>query len=81
MAIPVIIHVQGGETMRGEIDELPDPLSNFVTFSNVTTRDGKAIVFIDQDATRVMFPWHRLSFIETLPSEEDKEEIETFFRD
>jgi hypothetical protein len=60
---------------------MPDPRANYVTITNVRTRDGKPIVYIERDATRVMFPWHRISFLETLPSEEDQEEVEFFFRD
>jgi hypothetical protein len=67
--------------MLGEIEEMPDPRANYVTITNVRTRDGKPIVYIERDATRVMFPWHRISFLETLPSEEDQEEVEFFFRD
>jgi hypothetical protein len=67
--------------MLGEIEEMPDPRANYVTITNVRTRDGKPIVYIERDATRVMFPWHRISFMETLPSEEDQEEVEFFFRD
>jgi hypothetical protein len=52
-----------------------------VTFTNVRARDGKPVVYIDREATRILFPWHRISFLETLPSEEDQEEIESFFRD
>jgi hypothetical protein len=81
LSILVIIHIQGGDAILGEIEEMPDPLSNYVTFTNVRARDGKSVVYIDRDATRVLFPWHRISFLETLPSEEDHEEIETFFRD
>ena len=81
MSISVIIHIQGGDAILGEFEEMPDPLSNYVTFTNVHARDGKSVVYIDRDATRVLFPWHRISFLETLPSEEDHEEIETFFRD
>lgn len=81
MSISVIIHIQGGDAILGEIEEVPDPRSNYVTFTNVRGRDGKPIVYIDRDATRILFPWHRISFLETLPSEEDHEEIETFFRD
>jgi hypothetical protein len=79
--ITVIIHVQGGDAVVGEIEELPDPIANYLTVTNVRTRDGKSVVYIDREATRVLFPWHRISFLETLPSEEDHEEIETFFRD
>lgn len=81
MAITVIIHVQGGDAIVGEIDELPDPRSNYITVINVRTRDGKSVVYIDREATRVLFPWHRISFLETLPSEEDHEEIEGLWRD
>lgn len=81
MAITCIIHVVGGDAVVGEVDQMPDPQANYVTFTNVRARDGKPVVYIDREATRILFPWHRISFLETLPSEEDQEEIESFFRD
>lgn len=81
MSITVIIHVAGGDAIVGEIEEMPDRQANYVTFTNVRARDGKPVVYIDREATRILFPWHRISFLETLPSEEDQEEIESFFRD
>ena len=81
MSITVIIHVAGGDAIIGEIEQMPDPQANFVTFTNVRARDGKQIVYIDREATRVIFPWQKISFLETLPSDEDHEEIESFFRD
>jgi hypothetical protein len=81
MAITVIVHVLNSDAILAEIDEMPDPSSNFITCTNPRARDGKSIVYIDAQATRVIFPWHRISFVETLPSEEDQVEIETFFRD
>jgi len=81
VSITVIIHIAGGDAVVGEIEEMPDPQANYVTFTNVRTRDGKQIVYIDREATRVMFPWEKISFLETLPSDEDQEEIESFFRD
>lgn len=81
MAITCIIHVVGGDAIVGEIEQMPDTRANYVTFTNVRARDGKPVLYIDREATRVLFPWHRISFLETLPSEEDQEEIESFFRD
>ena len=81
MAITVIVHVLNADPLVAEIDELPGPTSNFITCVNPRARDGKSVVYIDAQATRVMFPWHRISFVETLPSEEDQVEIESFFRD
>ena len=81
MAITCIIHIVGGDAIVGEVDQLPDTRANYVIFTNIRTRDGKPVVYIDREATRVLFPWHRISFLETMPSDEDQEEIETFFRD
>lgn len=81
MAITVIVHVLNADPIVAEIDELPNPTANFILCTNPRARDGKPIVYIEREATRVMFPWHRISFVETLPSEEDQVEIEAFFRD
>jgi len=81
VSITVIIHVVGGDAIVGEVEDLPDPQAQYVTFTNVRARDGKPVVYIDRESTRVLFPWHRISFLETMPSEEDQEDIESFFRD
>ena len=81
MAITVIVHVLNADPVMAEIDELPSPTSQFVTCTNPRARDGKSIVYIDAQATRVMFPWHRINFLETLPGDEDMAEVESFFRD
>jgi hypothetical protein len=81
MPITVIVHIHNSDPIVGEIDEMPDPNAQFITCTNPRTRDGKNIVYIDATTTRVMFPWSRITFLETLPSEEDQAEIESFFRD
>jgi hypothetical protein len=81
MPITVIVHIHNSDPIVGEIDEMPAPSSQFIICTNPRTRDGKNIIFIDAQATRVMFPWSRVTFVETLPSDEDQAEIESFFRD
>ncbi|MCL4299069.1 MAG: hypothetical protein KJ077_25255 [Anaerolineae bacterium] len=81
MAITVIIHISNADAIMAEIEELPDPTSNFLMCTNPRARDGKNLIYIERDATRVIFPWHRISFVETLPSEEDQVQVESFFRD
>jgi hypothetical protein len=81
VSITVIIHILNSDAILGEIAEIPDPSSNYIAFTNVRTRDGKAVVYIDREATRILIPWNRISFLETLPSEGDLEEVESFFRD
>ena len=81
MAITVIVHIMNADPFVAEIDELPNPTAAFLTCINPRTRSGKYVPYIEREATRVLVPWHRISFVETLPSEEDMVEIEPFFRD
>ncbi|RME71716.1 MAG: hypothetical protein D6784_14720 [Chloroflexi bacterium] len=81
MAITVIVHIMNADPIVAEIDSLPTPETAFLICTNPRTRAGKAVPYIEREATRVLIPWHRISFVETLPSEEDMVEIEPFFRD
>lgn len=81
MAVTVIVHIQNADAIVAEIDEIPDPTATFIICTNPRARDGKPLIYIEREATRVLIPWHRISFVETMPSEEDQIEIETFFRD
>jgi hypothetical protein len=81
MAITVIVHILNADPVVAEIDELPDPNAAFLTCTNPRTRAGKNVPYIEREAVRVVFPWHRISFVEMMPSEEDQVEVETFFRD
>jgi hypothetical protein len=81
MSITVIVHIMGADAIMAEIEEMPEERANFVLCTNPRARDGKPISYIEREATRILIPWHRISFLETLPSEEDQAEIESFFRD
>jgi hypothetical protein len=81
MAVTVIVHILNADALVGEVDELPDPTASFIVCTNPRGRDGKPLIYVEREATRILIPWHRISFVETMPSEEDQVEIETFFRD
>ena len=81
MAFTVIIHLTGTDPFLAEMDELPDIKASFIVCTNPRARDGKNLVFIEPECTRFMFPWHRISFIETYPTDEDRAKVETFFRE
>ncbi len=81
MAHTVLIHIANADPVVAEMDELPDPQSVYITCTNIRARDGKPIHYIDPEASKFLFPWHRITFLEVYPSEEDQAEIETFFRD
>jgi hypothetical protein len=81
MAFTVVMHLLGTDPFLAELDDLPDPNASYVLCANPRGRDGKNLVFIEAGCTRFMFPWHRISFIEAYPSEEDRTKVETFFRE
>ncbi len=81
MAITVIVHVMNQEPFLAEVDELPSPSASFITITNPRLRNGKPVTYIEAEATKVLFPWHRISFLETMPGDEDQEAVESFFRD
>ncbi len=81
MAFTVIIHLANMDPILAEMDSLPDPHASYVLCTNVRARDGKNLPFVEPECTRFLFPWHRISFIETFPSEEDQTQVEVFFRE
>ena len=81
MAVTVIVHIVGGDPFLAEVESLPAPTDQSVTLNNPRKRDGKPLSFIDDGSVSVIFPWHRISFLEVMPGEEVRGEIDLFFRD
>ncbi len=76
----LIVHISNEEPIVIDADSLPEPTDNCVIGMNPRTRTGKEIHYIASEVTTVIFPWHRISFIEVMPSGEE-EEIVSFIRD
>lgn len=81
MAKVVIIHVVGEDPIWAEVEELPKPTDQFLEFTNPKRRDGKALAYVTTGAKSFMFPWHRLSFVEVMTTEAEREEVVEFFRE
>jgi len=81
MAHTVIVHITNADPFVAEIEEMPDAKDNFLQCTNPRARDGKTLHYVEEDTVSVIFPWHRISFVEIMPSEAEREEIDTFFRE
>ncbi len=81
MSFTVLLHIANSDPIVAEMETMPDKTATHIICTNPRARDGKPLHYIDPEAVRFMFPWHRITFIEIYPSEEDRAEIETFFRD
>jgi hypothetical protein len=77
----VIIHVAGEEPILAEVEELPKPTDQFLEFSNPRRRDGKTIPYVTAGAKTFIYPWNRLSFVEVMSTEAEKQDVIEFFRD
>ena len=76
----VVVHVMGEDPFVAEMEELPTPTDQSVTFTNPRKRDGKALPYIEDQTIAVVYPWHRISFIEVRPDEDMRGDIDLFFR-
>lgn len=76
----IYVHVQGLEAFVAEVESLPDPQDSFIVCNNPRKRDGKDLEYVLAEVSQIMVPWHRINFVEVMPSGEE-EEVFTFIRD
>ena len=77
----VILHIAGEDPIVCELDRLPEPSDQFIEVSNLRRRDGKDVGYLAYGVQSVIFPWHRITFIEMMISEEERGQVIDFFRD
>ena len=75
MPISVILHLQNEEAVIGEIEEIPSPTDLMITLTNPRRMDGKDLHYLTENVITVIWPIHRLNFIEILPTKEEEEII------
>jgi len=80
MPTTVLIHLSGEDPVLGEVDELPAPTDTAVTVNNPRRKDGKDLPYIDGNVVTVVWPMHRVTFMEILPTA-DEEELIGFVRE
>lgn len=74
----VIIHISNEEPFMAEVEELPSTSDTAVYCINPRRRDGKELHYVQPEVQTIIIPWHRINFIEILPSGEEEEIISPF---
>ena len=77
----VIVHLSNEDPFVADVEKLPDGGDTNVTFYNPRMRDGKPLRYVTHGMSSIIFPWHRVSFIEVMASEEERREVVEFFRE
>ena len=80
MAKTIILHIMGEDPVLAELDQDPQPSDAFLRVTNMRKRDGKAVPYLASGVQAVIFPWHRVTFVEMMPSEEERSNVVDFFR-
>lgn len=77
----IIVHIMNEEAFVADIEEMPNPTDTFLTFSNPRKRDGKPVSFGAEGSAAFMVPWHRITYIELVPSERERTGVFDFVRE
>lgn len=75
MAISIIIHINDTDPILCEVEELPNPNDQSLIVTGARRVDGKDLHYLAPGVTTVIFPMHRISFIELLPRDEEDQII------
>lgn len=78
MPLTVLLHLSGEDSVVGEVEELPAPTDTSITVRNPRRRDGKDLHYLEGNVVTVVWPMHRINFIEILPTAEEEELIGPF---
>jgi len=77
----ILVHIANQEPIKLDVEELPKPSDNCIIGKNPRDRSDRELSQIDEGVTTVIYPWHRISYIQVLPSGEDNIEFPLLYRD
>jgi hypothetical protein len=80
MPVTVLLHVTNEDPVVGEVEELPAPNDTSITVNNPRLRDGKDLPYLAGNVVTVVWPMHRINFIEIMPAA-DEEKVIGFVRE
>ena len=71
----IILHLMNEDPIVGEVEAVPITGDTSILVRNPRRRDGKDVPYLDGNITSVIFPMHRVSFIEVVATEGEEEII------
>lgn len=74
----VLVHIMNEEPIMAEMEELPSPQDQVVFLMNPRRRDGKELHYVLSEVQTIILPWHRVTFIEVMPTGQEEEIVSIF---
>jgi len=78
--ITVIVHINNEDPVMGEIEEMPQPTDQIIMLKNPRKKDGKDVHYLEPNVNLVIWPFHRITFIELIQDIKE-DEIISFVRE
>jgi hypothetical protein len=78
--ITVVVHILNQDPFIADMVDLPEPSTSIILVQNPRLRDGKALSNLNQATEKLIYPIHRINFIEVLHIE-DEDDIISHVRD
>jgi len=75
VSVTCIVHILNDDPILCDVDRMPDPKDQVIIINNPRRRDGKSLIFLEEDVNTVMIPWHRINLVQVVPSAELEEVI------
>lgn len=66
----IIVHINNEEPVMGEVEALPNGDATIVILQNPRRRDGQEVHYLDEETSTMIVPFHRVNFIQVMPSAE-----------
>jgi len=72
MPLTLLVHLAGEDPIVGEVEDLPTATDTTITVNNPRRRDGKDLPYVQSNVVTVVWPMHRVNFIEVMPTAEEE---------
>jgi hypothetical protein len=76
----LLLHIANQDALKIDVDDIPNPTDAVVIGKNPRDKADKEVNWLEDGVQTVIFPWHRITFVEVLPSEESTEAFPLPFR-
>lgn len=78
--ISLLLHVSNAEPIKVDVEEMPSPQDVWIIGQNPRERTDKELTSLDEGVTTIMFPAHRINYIQVLPNPDDEIDFPMPFR-
>jgi hypothetical protein len=79
--ITIVVHINNAEPVKLDVEELPKVTDNCIVGRNPRLKNDKEIDWVDEGVTQVIFPWHRINYIQVWPTGEEELDFPLLYRE